>query len=158
MNSIQELDKEIKSLEAQIEAMENKKLKLEDKKNSIERRNLKDKVKDFFKEGEAYIEWKGDYGTPYHCDLFTVHEFLIRCQGGFKVRSFRLHYADGDVYTIIEKEYVDDASLMDKLEADRIQTLESAGYDLGRIVEELAMNPDKAEKWFVEHKPESVKW
>jgi hypothetical protein len=158
MNNIQELDKEIKSLEAQIEAMENKKWKLEDKKIAIERQNLKDKVKEFFKEGRVYIEWKSDYDIPYHCDLFTVHEFLVRSQSGFKVRSFRFYYSDGDVFTNIEKEYIADANLMDKLEADRIQTLESIGYDLDKIIEELVMNPDRAEEWFKANKPENVKW
>ena len=158
MDNIQELDKEIKSLAAQIEAMENKKWELEDKKIAIERQNIKDKVKELFKEGEVYIEWKSDYDSPYHCILFTVHELLARSQSGFKTRSFKFYYSGGNVCTTIEKEYVADASLIDKLEDNRIQTLESIGYDLDKIIKELVLDPDKAEEWFKTNKPKNVKW
>ena len=97
MNDIKELDKEIQSLAAQIEAMENKKWKLEDKKIAIERQNLKDKVKEVFHEGGLYVVWRDIYENPYHCDLFSVYEILIRSQSGFKVRSFNFHYSDREV-------------------------------------------------------------
>ena len=104
--------------------------------------------------GHFYIRWKPAHDIPYHCDLITLYEIFIRSSNGFKCRTYRLHYSDGDVWSVIEKDHVSDSFLQDIL--DEVKELTEDEFN--KIYNNVVLNPDRAEEWFKNNKPESVVW
>ena len=112
---IKELQKELKAIQREEDKLRNKSMDIQIKMRDIHEKELREKVAKKFHVNDYFLSNNGV--TNYHCTVFDLYEVLEVKTGRWpqiKVRHYKLGFADGDYYSHIEKENLQNFSQVGK--------------------------------------------